>query len=431
MNQLNTLEEVHSQRSMETKGRSVALDAMRGLTMLLMASAGLRIGEVVRANPSLLDVPVGNTIPWFYWRYYFGWLGKLTPTWGFLKYHTDHVMWAGCSFWDLIQPSFMFLVGVAVPYSIASRLAKGQSKLRMFLHAAWRSVLLVALGVFLASNGRPRTNFLFTNVLAQIGLGYFFLFCLGWTKPVWQAVAAYGILFLYWLAFALYPAPPAGFDFATVGLPGHFSYHPSGFGAHWDVNTNLASAFDRWFLNLFPRSDKFVGEAGGYATLNFIPSLATMIFGLMTGTLLRSKAGAGKKLLVLLAGAAVGLGLGWVLDWSGICPSVKRIWTPSFALFSTGWVLVGLAFFYLVVDVIRFKAWTYPLLVIGANSILFYMMFQLWWGFFKKTTDTHLGWWLYGWLNRAFIPMLQASIMLLSMWLIAWWMYRRKVFVRI
>ena len=102
----------------------------------------------------------------------------------------------------MIQPSFMFMVGAALPFSIASRRARGQSFGHMFLHALVRSVVLVMLGVFLMSNWTPRTNWTFDNVLTQIGLGYAFLFLLAWVKPRWQVTAAVAILVLYWAAFA-------------------------------------------------------------------------------------------------------------------------------------------------------------------------------------------------------------------------------------
>src|SRR5207302_1123033 len=98
-------------------------------------------------------------------------------------------------------------VGVALPFSLAARRAKGQGFARMFLHALWRSLLLVLLAIFLSSLSYERTNFIFTNVLAQIGLCFPLLFLLAWAKPRWQAMAAGLILLGYWLAFASYPAP--------------------------------------------------------------------------------------------------------------------------------------------------------------------------------------------------------------------------------
>jgi predicted acyltransferase len=115
-------------------------------------------------------------------------------------------------------------------------------------------------------------------------------------------------------------------------------------------NSNLAAAFDRWFLNLFPREKPFTHNSGGYSTLSFIPTLATMILGLVAGGWLRLDITRAKKCLYLLAAGAVCIVLGGALDYSGICPSVKKIWTPAWTLFSGGCSFLFLAGFYAVVD---------------------------------------------------------------------------------
>ena len=175
------------------------------------------------------------------------------------------------------------------------------------------------------------------DVVSQIGLGYTFLFLL-WGRPRGcKASAAAVILVGYWLFFALYPLPPADFDYNSVGVAENWQ-HLEGFAQHWDKGTNPAAKFDIWFLNLFPRAKPFVYESSGYPTLNFIPSLATMIFGLMAGELLRGPQPAGKFLILASLGR-------WRWPWArgstpaGICPVVKIIWTPSWAIFSTGWTL--------------------------------------------------------------------------------------------
>jgi hypothetical protein len=160
---------------------------------------------------------------------------------------------------------------------------------RMFLHALWRSVLLVFLGIFLRSLSAPITNYTFEDTLTQIGLGYPILFLLGFAKPRWQWTAFGGILFAYWLAWALYPLPGPGFDWRAVGVPSGFPLY-TGFAAHWNKNANLGQAFDVWFLNLFPRVKPFLYNGGGYLTLSFIPTLGTMILGLVAGRWLRAVA---------------------------------------------------------------------------------------------------------------------------------------------
>ena len=121
-------------------------------------------------------------------------------------------------FWDLIQPAFMFMVGIALPWSVANRRARGAGFGKMFAHALWRCLVLVLLAVFLSSTGSRQTVWSFNSVLAQIGLGYPFLFLLAFTKPRVQWMAAAGLLLGYWLLFVVHPLPPAGFDWSSVGL---------------------------------------------------------------------------------------------------------------------------------------------------------------------------------------------------------------------
>ena len=120
-------------------------------------------------------------------------------------------------------------------------------------------------------------------------------------------------------------------------MPADWPHHVTGFAAHWDKNTNLAARVDQWFLNLFPGERPFVYNGGGYLTLNFVPSLATMIFGLLAGGVLRSARAGAEKVRVLLAWGVAGIVAGLALHLLGVCPIVKRIWTPSWTLFSAGW----------------------------------------------------------------------------------------------
>ena len=208
------------------------------------------------------------------------------PVWEFLCHHQSHVEWIGCVLHDMIQPSFSFLVGVALPFSLASRRARGQTMGWLTAHAVWRSLVLVFLGVFLRSIGRKQTNFTFEDTLSQIGLGYTFLFLLGTRSVRVQWIAFVLILVGYWGLFAAYPLPGSDFPYPSVGVPADWNHLMSGFPAHWNKNSNPAWAFDVWFLNLFPREQPFQYNGGGYATLSFIPTLATMILGLIAGGVL-------------------------------------------------------------------------------------------------------------------------------------------------
>src|SRR5262249_55887015 len=184
---------------------------------------------------------------------------------------------------------------------------------------------------------------------SQIGLGYTFLFLLWGRSPRTQAVAAALILVVTWLAYTLYPY--AGIDVARgapeVGVSAAWAReHLAGVPAAWHKNANVGHALDLWLLNRLPVAQPFRYNRGGYQTLNFLPSLATMLFGLMCGELLRGPRPARRKLAILVAAGLAGLGAGLVLDLTGVCPLVKRLWTPSWALFSTGWCCLILAALY-------------------------------------------------------------------------------------
>ncbi|HEY7389246.1 MAG TPA: DUF5009 domain-containing protein [Bryobacteraceae bacterium] len=385
--------------------RNVAMDAYRGFVMLLMMAEVVQLARVSHAFP-------GN---WF---------------WAILAYNQTHVEWAGCSLHDLIQPGFSFLVGVALPYSIASRLAKGAGFKQMFAHALWRSVLLAALGVFLRSMSSPQTNFTFEDTLTQIGLGYPFLFLLAFKPRRWQWIALSVILFGYWLAWALYPAPGPGFNYQAVGVPADWNHFYSGFAAHWNKNSNLGQAFDVWFLNLLPRATPFIANHGGYLTLSFIPTLGTMILGLIAGGWTREEAPRMPMKRYLIAGVA-GIALGLLLHFTGICPVVKRIWTPSWTLFSGGACFLFLAGFSWIINVKGKRAWAFPLVVIGMNSIAAYMMAHLFEHFIISSFRIHLGAHFFEFAGTGVAPFMQGLAVLLVYWLMLYWMYRRKVFLRI
>ena len=386
--------------------RLVSLDAYRGFVMLLMMAEVLRLSRISRALPD-------------------------SGFWGFLAHHQSHVEWIGCSLHDLIQPSFSFVVGVALPFSLAARMAKGQSETRMAIHAFTRAFILICLGVFLRSVNRPMTYFTFEDTLTQIGLGYGFLFLLGMRSMRAQWIALGVILVGYWLAFALYHLPPADFDTTTVGVPKDWPHWMSGFAAHWNKNTNLAWRFDLWFLNLFPREKPFAFNGGGYATLSFIPTLGTMILGLIAGNVFRSKREPLSKLKWFVIAGLIGLVSGWLIGRLGICPVVKRIWTPSWVLFSGGWCFLMMAAFYALIDVKGWKRWAFPLVVIGMNSIAAYCVAELLPGFITATLKTHLGQNSFKVFGEPYEPLLIGGCALIVYWAVLFWMYRRKIFLRI
>jgi predicted acyltransferase len=393
-------------REPEAATRVVSLDVLRGTVMFLMLAEAMHLHAVASGFPHSL-----------FWRV--------------IGFNTDHVDWQGCSLHDLIQPAFSFLVGAALPFSIASRKLKGQTFGPMLGHAIRRAFILIFLGIFLRSQWSHQTYWTFEDTLTQIGLGYVFLFLLGFARVRTQVVTLVLILVFFWAAFALYPAPGPQFDYARVGVPADWTHNYTGFLSHWNKNSNLSWAFDVWFLNLFPREHPFVFNEGGWSTLSFIPTLGTMIMGLLTGEFLKSRGSKEQKLRgLVIAGAGLVL-LGLICQWAGICPIVKRVWTSSYTLYSGGLVVLMLAGFYALVEWKGWQRWAFPLLVIGMNSIAVYVMSWTMEPFVRGAVDRHFGWALSALSGPTFQPVVQGFAVLLVFWLILFWMYRRKIFLRI
>ena len=389
--------------------RLVSVDVLRGFVMLLM------VAEILKLSAAAKNVP-GSTLL------------------AFLAHHQTHVEWVGCSLHDLIQPVFSFLVGVSLPYSIAARQARGQSAGVMTLHAFWRAFVLVWLGIVLRSLSGDIPDYGFTDTLSQIGLGYGFLFMLGFRPVRDQWVAFALIIVAYWAAFALWPLPGPEFDWAAVGVKHEWldQHGQSGFAAHWNKNANAAAAFDGWFLNLFPRKEPFAFNGGGYQVLNFVPTLATMILGLIASGVLKGDRTRWGRVWWLAVAGVVGLAVGSALGALGVCPVVKRIWTPSWVLFSGGWCLLLLAAAHAVVDVAGWRRWAFTFVVVGTNSIAAYCLSS---SFVKpelhKMVKRHLGAGTFEVFGPQYAPLTHGAVTLLLLWLILLWMYRRNVFIRV
>ena len=386
--------------------RMTSVDAYRGFVMLLMMGEVLSFNKVSQAIPD-------------------------SGFWQFLTFHQSHVEWVGYSLHDLIQPSFSFLVGVALPYSIASRVAKGDANTILFWHAFKRSLILIFLGFFLRSMSAQQTYFTFEDTLTQIGLGYFFLFLLGFKSQKTQIITLTCLLLGYFIAFALYPLPTENFNYTEGGVAKDWAHNLTGFGAHWNKNTNLAWAFDRWFLNLFPRESPFLFNEGGYATLSFIPTLGTMILGLLAGNILKKESLPKEKIKQFLIIGSSLLATAFLLNALNICPNVKRIWTPTWTLFSGGWCFILLTLFYWSIDVLQSKKWHFILIVIGANSIAAYIMAHTIEGFIDASLSIHFGKNYAGILGANYAPLMRGFFILFIEWLILFWLYRKRIFIKI
>jgi predicted acyltransferase len=438
--------------------------------MMMLAAGGFGIPQF-SGLPE--DAPVWAVADWAVWQQ--------------LGFHFDHPAWISVfdgwrvAFWDLIQPAFMLMVGVAMPFSYARRHSQGHGWFAMSVHAMSRAVVLVLLGVFLSSLGKPSTNWVFPNVLCQIGLGYFFAWLLLNRPLAVQVTALVLILGGYWAWFRFSP-PAADYDYKAVSADVEKGEVFAGAWAGWSKNANAAYRVDDWLLRqlrssevpvaaespapaagadevaeasagdvgsdefsglswrkaFFSNPEPYVPNGGGYTTLNFVPSIATTLLGILCGQWLLSSTLSGwEKLLrlLLLGGICLGLGL---LAHATICPAVKRIWTPSWALVSGGYVIGMLAVFYTLFDLLPLRLLAFPLVVVGSNSILIYLLGQTLNGWVREQLiRVHLS----GFIEQVFGPrafddqwyglLVMPTTVFAIYWLLLLWLYRQKLFIRI
>lgn len=347
--------------------------------------------------------------------------------WQFIGYHSSHVPWVGCSLNDLIHPSFAFLTGASLVFSVSARSAKGDSRRSMTLHALWRAVALIFIGIFLRSQGRQITNWTFDETLTQTGLGYMVVFALAFRGPAarWSVFAL--LMIGHWLLYVLHPVVAPHAHPMLSHVPFGWDHDFEGFFAHWNHNRNVGWAIDVWFMNLFPRVNPYVGYLGGYVSINFITTMGTMILGLMAGTWLKKGDNAARTLayagLVCLAASLA-------LHFGGVCPIVKRLWTPAWVFWSGGCAFLALAGLYQLVDVRQRKKWTFPFLVIGMNSLAFYLMRHTLDEWFIDVMKRHFRWFvqLFG---DELQPVMIGTVNLAVLWCVVLWMFRRKIFLRL
>jgi heparan-alpha-glucosaminide N-acetyltransferase len=350
--------------------RLVSLDAYRGFIMLLLASSGFGLAVL---------------------QHY--------PKWAWLANQVDHASWEGCTFWDLIQPAFTFMVGVAMPFAFARRISQGAATGQLFRHVAWRALLLIVLSNIYSNWGGSKTplTFQLINVLSQIAFGYMLCFLIMRMRFPYQVATAAAMLGGTWALFAAFPGPQGAFS----------------------QTGNIGAVIDLKLLGY--------NYSGYYTTINFIGNAVTILFGCWAGMLLRTDKSHAYKLKTLLACAAAGFALGLALQ--PFNPMVKRLWTASFTLFSAGWVILMLAVFYWIIEVKQVKKWAFPFIVLGMNSIFIYTLGQIG---------------LKGWLDRGLrnftgnfsflgelgiIP--QHVLVLAVMWYVCYWLYQRKIFFKI
>jgi heparan-alpha-glucosaminide N-acetyltransferase len=318
------------------------------------------------------------------------------PVYGRVASWFDHVPWTGAVFWDLIQPAFMFMVGVAMPFALARRTESGATPRGNFRHVSSRALKLILLSQFLIIVSDQKLQFQLINVLSQIAFTYFLTYLILQLPFRGQAASAAGLLAFHTALFYLFPGPEGAFS----------------------RSGNIGAVIDRALLGY--------NYSGGYVTVNFISSTVTTLFGAWTGILLMSPRALAAKVKIL-ALAMVGAFVGG-LALAEVVPNVKRLWTASFTLYSTGWVLFMMLVFVLLVEGAGIRKLAFPFVVVGMNSIFIYSAGFLVRGSIDRWVRAFSGG--FEFIGRL-APVAQSCAVMLVLWYLCYWLYRRRIFLRV
>ncbi|MBC8005217.1 MAG: DUF5009 domain-containing protein [Verrucomicrobia bacterium] len=359
-------------------GRISSIDFYRGLTMFLLA------GESTHIFSYFLDVDHSFI--------------------HFLAQQFHHHDWHGLRFWDLIQPFFMFIVGVSIPFAVANRLKKGHSERLITLHAIKRSFILLFLGWAVYCIIAGKIVWQFQNVLAQLSVTYLIAFLIRNKSYLFQIIFTLLILLIIDLAYRFFPV--------------------EGFNQPWVNYENLGA----WVNNKIEGVDK----ASEWASLNAIATTAHTVWGVLCGKLLMSNSPVKKKIQTLLIGGAVALAIGYSLDLLNITPIIKKIATSSFVLVSGGWAILTLCLFYWLVDVRKsFATGENMFKIVGMNSIFIYLLFEIGGSGFLRRFFVPFTEALFAWTGDLTVKIVTSMAVWATLWYICYWLYKKRIFIKI
>lgn len=316
----------------------------------------------------------------------------------------EHHEWHGLHFWDLIQPFFMFIVGVAIPFAVANREKKGDTQKQITQHAIKRALLLLFFGWALYFIDAGRLVFRFQNVLAQLSFTYLVAFLIRNKSFNFQLILSLAILLVYDLAYRFFSL--------------------QGFNHPWTLHENLGA----WFNN------KIEGEINStqWASLNFISTTAHTIWGVLCGKLLMSTENSDSKIKKLIVAGVVALIIGFGLDLLNITPIIKKIATSSFVFASGGWAMLGLAFCYWLIDVKKkLSKSSLFFIIVGANSIFIYLFFSLRGTNFLTRIFSPFTKLFFSFTGSLSVEIITSLFVWAAMWYLCYWLYQKKIFFRI
>ncbi|MFC1543397.1 acyltransferase family protein [Candidatus Neomarinimicrobiota bacterium] len=358
-------------------GRLLSLDFFRGITMFLLIAEGTSLFSYM-TDPSLKGTII-NAIG--------------------TQFH--HHPWNGLRFWDLIQPFFMFIVGVALPFSVAKRQQHGASESEILRHAIIRAFLLLLFGWALYCIGPGRITWRFQNVLAQLSVTYLIAFLMMKRSFPIQLGFTLLLLLLTELTYRFFPV--AGFNQPFV--PDH------NFGAYVDllISGELSS--------------------GHWVSINAVPTTAHTMWGVLAGQLLMSNRTSDQKIKLLAIAGLIGVAAGYALN--PLSPIIKRICTSSFVIVSGGWSLLALDFSYWLIDVRKVQNWVKPFAIIGMNCIFIYLFTNSGGSNLINRIARPFTMGLFSWTGELYAKMITSLVVWGILWYICYWLYKRKIFIKI
>ena len=322
----------------------------------------------------------------------------------FIGTQLSHHEWNGLHFWDLIQPFFMFIVGVAIPFAVANRKKKGDSDKKILLHALKRSFLLLFFGWALYCMGPGKIVFRLQNVLAQLSVTYLVAFLIMKRSFSFQLIFSLAVLLITDLAYRYFPVE-------------NFN-HP------WVPYENLGA----WANNKIEGVEK----SSIWASINAFPTIAHTVWGVLCGQLLKSNRSVKNKIQIMTISGLAGLIIGYSLDFIHITPIIKKIATSSFVFASGGWAILALCFCYWLIDVKKlFTEGSRFFIIVGMNCIFIYLLFSAGGAEILGKFFTPFATSLFSWGGELTAGIVTSLAVWASLWYVCYWLFKNKLFIKI
>jgi predicted acyltransferase len=358
--------------------RIISVDFFRGLTMFLL------IGESTRLYSHIREIDNGIA--------------------QFIGTQLEHHEWHGLHFWDLIQPFFMFIVGVAIPFAVANRLKKGESHKTINLHAYKRAFLLFFFGWALYCIGPGKIVFRLQDVLTQLSVTYLVAFLIRNKSFMFQMALSLIILLIMDLAYRFFSV--------------------EGFDQPWVAFENLGA----WSNNKIEGVDK----ASIWASINAFSTIAHTVWGVLCGKLLMSDKSVNEKIKLLIIAAISGLIVGYSLDFLNVTPIIKKIATSSFVFTSGGYAILALTFSYWLIDVKKiFIKGSKMFRIVGMNCIFIYLFFESGGAGLVYKILTPFPKSLLSWAGEITVGIVTSLLVWTTLWYLCYWLYKNKLFIKI